>query len=474
MLLNIYSSLKEKKIIQYINKFLTSNYSMISILLLTGLSNVFSLEFMALYGYLIIITLAVLFGEDMLSVMPITFCAYISFSRKNNPAGYDQTSIFLNRNTMIHFIILCVIIGILMITRFIYEMITKRKNLKKPQLLYGFAFLGLSFLLGGLFTKGYDLHDIFIGFLEIIGFSFVYFYFYFTVNWENVNKTYCIRLLMGFGIVMSFEVLGVIYHSGFLTNDGTFNRGLLYTGWGTYNNLGGMVVIALCAPFYYACTSKKGWIYLIVATLFALFIILTQSRNSILCGFIIYVLCLSIVIKKRTGKERLHIVLTFVSILLLCSIFLLINLDRIKELFYSLIQAGSDDSGRFEIYKTGLLQFKESFVFGKGFNECGSFQWGVHDENPIFPARYHNTYVQILASCGSVGMIAYLYHRYQTLKLYLKDITVEKIFLGVCIASLILISILDCHLFNIGPALIYGGVLLCTEKLPKEKEMVNC
>ena len=81
----------------------------------------------------------------------------------------------------------------------------------------------------------------------------------------------------------------------------------------------------------------------------------------------------------------------------------------------------------------------------------------------------HNTYVQILASCGSVGIIAYLYHRYQTLKLYFKEINTEKIFLGICIFALILISVLDCHLFNIGPALIYGGVLLCTEKLPKEK-----
>lgn len=469
MLLNIYSNLKENKIIKYINDFLNSKYSMITILLLTGLSNLFSLEFVALYGYLIIIILATLFGNDMLSVMPITFCAYISFSRKNNPAGYEQTSIFLNDNTMLHFVVLCVLIGIFMITRFIYEMITHRKSLKKPQLLYGFAFLGLSFVLGGLFTKGYDLHDIFIGFLEIIGFSFVYFYFFFTVDWSKVNKTYCIKLLMGFGIVMSFEVLGVIYHSGFLTSEGNFNRGLLYTGWGTYNNLGGMVVIALCAPFYFACTKKNGFLYLLVATLFALFILLSQSRNSILCGGIIYLICLGIIIKKRTGKERFYIIVTFITLLILGGIILILNLDRIKELFNSLIQAGSDDSGRFEIYKNGLIQFKDSFIFGKSFNACEAFQWGQHSENPIFPARYHNTYVQILASCGSIGMIAYLYHRYQTLKLYFKEINTEKIFLGICIFSLILISVLDCHLFNIGPALIYGGVLLCTEKLPKEK-----
>jgi hypothetical protein len=81
----------------------------------------------------------------------------------------------------------------------------------------------------------------------------------------------------------------------------------------------------------------------------------------------------------------------------------------------------------------------------------------------FLPARYHNTYVQLLASCGSVGFFAYVYHRYDTLRMVFKEQNIEKYFLNLCISGLLLTSLLDCHFFNFGPGLTYSILLLLME-----------
>ena len=106
-------------------------------------------------------------------------------------------------------------------------------------------------------------------------------------------------------------------------------------------------------------------------------------------------------------------------------------------------------------------------LVGKGFTACETVQWGNHSDNPFWPARYHNTYVQILATCGLIGLVAYIYHRVQTVKIVMKDFNHEKLFMAIGILAIILISLIDCHLFNVGPAIIYSGLLLFIEKQNK-------
>ena len=58
---------------------------------------------------------------------------------------------------------------------------------------------------------------------------------------------------------------------------------------------------------------------------------------------------------------------------------------------------------------------------------------------------------------------AYIYHRFETLKLFFKNFSLEKLIMGLCIGGLLSTSLLDCHFFNLGPGFLYSALLLLME-----------
>ena len=98
-------------------------------------------------------------------------------------------------------------------------------------------------------------------------------------------------------------------------------------------------------------------------------------------------------------------------------------------------------------------------LFGSGFYIHFYPDFGFDIANWVFPDMYHNIFVQIFASCGLIGMMAYLYHISQVLCLLFRRPTADRIlnlsiFLAVSGASL-----LDNHVFHIFPALLYSLAL---------------
>ena len=96
-----------------------------------------------------------------------------------------------------------------------------------------------------------------------------------------------------------------------------------------------------------------------------------------------------------------------------------------------------------------------------GFYETPGFTF---DEFSHFmPPRAHDTYMQLLASCGLLGILAYGLHRLDTVVLYLQRPTHEKTFIALVVAALLLTSVVDCNFFNFGPGIIYGVLLAFAE-----------
>ena len=132
----------------------------------------------------------------------------------------------------------------------------------------------------------------------------------------------------------------------------------------------------------------------------------------------------------------------------------------------------------------GLELFGKNPIMGGGFfslNEYGKYYYiweKVEAFSAGFPERWHSTVIQLLVSCGLVGMVAYLFHRYQTVKLFVKKINDEKIFIGASLLLLLGLSLIDCHFFNVGPVLIYSAALAfvegtgeCTQSLSASEEV---
>lgn len=466
MLVKMYPKLKENLVIKFIRNSLDSIYSMIFIVALAAISNVFGLEIPVYYIYTCIIMFACLFCDDLISLFPIACCSYMTFSKSNNPLSKEQTSIFLEKNGLINMLIIAITILVFITTRLIFELVINKEKRKKPAYLYGFLALGFSYVIGGLFTSSYNLQTAIFGLLQILSLSFTYFYFYYTINWNNVKKGYYPLLFTLIGALMCIEISYMLIDAGIFTIDGAFSRSNLYTGWGHYNNVASVMILCIPAPFYFACTKKNGFIYSLLGTLFLTFLIFNQSRNGMLMGTIVYIICAILTLIKSNKKEKIKHLILF-SLLFLCFIggFIIFN-DQIQNIFSSIYKAGTDDSGRIEIYINGLNQFKESPLFGKGFYECDAYRWGVpYKEGDFLPPRYHNTYVQILACCGITGLVTYLSHRFQTIKLIFKNRNLGNTIIFISLLGFILLSLFDCHFHNFGPGFLYSSLLLLSEKV---------
>lgn len=462
MLKNTILKLNNRNWYNILQKILDSKFLIILIALLTLMSNLFSLEIICLYCYLFIVIIAILFSDDLLCLLPIACCGYYTFSRKNNPLSNSMTSVFLEKTTITHLIIILIATAVFAITRLIFDLITKEEKRKLPKLTWGFLALGLTYILGGLLSKYYDSKTAFFGFTQIAALSFCYFYFYFTIDFKKVNKSYFAFLVTVISILLLAESIGMLYYCNFFSKD-VFYRHDLYTGWGINNNVAACICMTFVGPFYYACKKKYGWLFLILCNLLFICLVFIQSRNGILCGLILFTILFFLAIAKASNSNRPHLILTQIFLTFCYVTVIILFEDFLYSKLVSIINVGLSDSGRFQIYIDGFKQFLDYPILGNGFYQCNTFRWGNNDIGSFFPARYHNTYIQILASCGLVSMIAYLFHRFQTVKLVFKKGNCEKYFMSVIIFSLILTSILDCNFFNFGPGFLYSTILLLLE-----------
>ena len=139
--------------------------------------------------------------------------------------------------------------------------------------------------------------------------------------------------------------------------------------------------------------------------------------------------------------------------------------NKLSAILGSYLNQGFNDNGRFALYKHGIENFFSHPIFGGGFGSCMEDNFG----HGIEPNRYHNTIIEMMATCGIVGLGAYLFHRYQTVRLVLKKRkNYSVIFLALVIISLLLTSLLDNHLFNLYPTMYYAVIWCVIEKAEDE------
>jgi hypothetical protein len=62
-----------------------------------------------------------------------------------------------------------------------------------------------------------------------------------------------------------------------------------------------------------------------------------------------------------------------------------------------------------------------------------------------------------------VGLGAYLLHRVQTVVLLIRNRSRENIFIACSVLVLLITSMFDCHMFNVGPVLFYSMALAFVE-----------
>ena len=82
----------------------------------------------------------------------------------------------------------------------------------------------------------------------------------------------------------------------------------------------------------------------------------------------------------------------------------------------------------------------------------------------IFGSFAHNTIIQIIGSTGILGIICFLYHRFETFKMFFKKLTFKKFFILLSFGVFILCGLLDQIFVLPNFAIIYTILLVFAEK----------
>ena len=450
-------------IAQKIDNFMTSPVYIMAIMVLTLISNIFSAELIIYTLFVLTAAYVCLFGKDLLPIVPMVICSYLAPSISNNP-GRNENSIFSAAGGGIVVVILAVVVALSLLYRFIRD--CKAIFSRKHTLLGGMLVLSVAYLLGGIGSKSYMDHasqSIFFAFLNAAAIIVPYLIFAGCIDWPNTRKDYFAWVGFGAGCLLLCEI-GWIYLTGNVIRDGIIERSAIYTGWGMYNNIGATLAMMIPFPFYLATKYRKGWIGAMAGSLFLVGVVLTCSRASILCGGGIYCICVVLMLYFSSNRKAN----TFTVALFVGGVFVLVMFfgEKLLNLFSSLLDQGLDPSNRDSIYRDGLLLFGKYPLFGGSFFSTEYAPWGWSTNaafTSFFPPRWHNTYVQLLASCGVLGLASYGLHRWQTVKLFLLSRKPEKIFIACSVIVLLTTSLFDCHFFNIGPVLFYSMALAFAE-----------
>ncbi len=460
----LYGKYKSRPAIQTINRFLNSD---LYFLVLAGLCAVafgYSLELPVYTVYAVVIFWIVLLGQRLSRILPVIPFFYIAPSVIHNPAQHEE-SIFLDPGCLIYMGVLGVLLAALLGAVVIRA--AKNGPRRKCSLWLGYLLLGAAYVCSGLGSDGASAWNAGFGLVEFLSISILYFAGVFLIDASGADRDLFAKIGCSVGLTLIIEMVAIYIFSSIFAQ-GYLNRSNLYTGWGMYNNVGNLLCACIPCAFYAMYRSeKRRSLWFLYACLLALAVVSTTSRSSILTGAGIFLLSLTVTLIKLS-RPRLTgwVVLAMAVMLGLAAggcIFLWGRYDAIRLTVEKVLKTDIfNDSGRFEAWADGIRQFLENPSFGKGFYACTAYLYGDGVAG-LLPARWHNLYIQLLASCGAVGGVAYLIHRFQTLRLFWRLRTAEGWFIGLGLLAILIGSFTDNHFFNIGPGLFYGLFLAAAD-----------
>lgn len=408
--------------------------------------------------------------KDVTPVICIFLFLNILVSVKHCPAYMGAASDYFTRPAVLGQAIVAVaFFAGSMVFRLVTGIVSRRFRLSP--FFFGMVALCVAFAFGGLFSTQYTPLNLMYGLalsVTILGiFTFV------CGNIQIDEKTF-VKLayyLVTLFAAVAFELLIAYCTYDGLIVDGEVIRSKLFFGWGTYNQMGMLLTLTLPSWFYLASKYKYGTAFLLGALVNVAACCLCFSRQALLMGSVIFAACCVWLLGWDKGKKRIINVSVMACILVIAAIVLGIKHREVAQFFSSMLGNLKTGSGRIAIWKDGLRNFLSKPVFGVGFykpssapGDVGYYGGGIAFSIPVM---CHNTIVQIVSTCGLFGLITYVIHRTQTVISLINNITHERVFVAMTMCALLLVSLLDNHIFYFLPTIIYAvlaALLSVTEK----------
>ena len=337
----------------------------------------------------------------------------------------------------------------------------KKISFKSTPILLPMIILSLAFLLNGVFSSKWVISNLTVAFANITAFCLVFIIIYHGFSKEETAED-IMRYFSFISLLISIVIIAELC-ALFLTNPdivigGSINKVEVALGWGIWNLIGVSLSVLVPVIFYGMEVNRYPFAYFVFATLAYIASILTMSRNALIFSSLTYFS--SLVIFCFKGKFKLVMRIILVAGILFVSLFAIVFWDKISELLADYLNRGFSDSGRFALWRAAFENFKENFLFGAGF--CG-----LDVETDVFGPlvkQAHNTVFQLLSATGIVGLLAYAYYRFESLRGVFKKPSLMKTMLFISIMALLLGSLLDNFIFNIYPMFYYSVALALIHK----------
>lgn len=446
--------------------FLSKKYFML-ICLLTSLANFFALE-LPVYGIFVGIAVYVcLFGKDLLPIVPLVICCYIVPSRDNNPGNNPESMFYGSGGTAIIVMVAILIIALLVRLALDPKMGRSAFFKTKRLLLPGILALGAAYLLAGIFSGHYFDHGtagLVFGAVQFLAVGLLYYILAACIRWDEVPRFYFSSVAINIGFIVLNQILWLYIIANPFAS-GELDRNVLYTGWGNYNCMGGLLAMMIPFPFLGASVKKNGCPYMLFGTIFLGGVMLSCSRTAIIVAVVTYAASM-IALFIRSENRWTCLAINAGLFAAVVAYLLIFHYDIVRS-YLEIFSIKRSVISRTDGFAAGIKQFLEYPILGGGFFpvDYPLEEWStVEAFTSFFPGLFHNTIIQIAASCGIVGLAAYGYHRYQTIRLVMKKPNDQNIFIAISLGAMLMASLFDCHFFNIGPTLFYSMAMAFAEK----------
>ena len=380
------------------------------------------------FAYIIGITM-VISGDLMTSLIPFMFTYLIAIR------CYDSFDDFMQYKWFAIPLIPMVLFYVVAY----WKPLTTKGSQFKPMM-----FVSASIILGGIgfispeeyFAPTSIYHMLGLGF----GMVLIYSYFYAHIS---VRKDYSLLDLLTKIMVVAgcFASFMIIVHYLLNVNTVIDRQGLLFMQW--RNNFSTIMMIIM--PFAFLMANKKPSA-IILGFLFYFALLLTGSRGGMVFGSIEIVMC--IVMYMLYDRRRR---LTYV-IVILCLVFgfltfspqitevLGYTLDRLFNAINAFLM-GESTEVRAIHYARGINDFLTRPIFGTGLGYMGNRD--VHASVEFALCWYHNEPIQIAASFGVVGIVAFVYQFIRRNMLIWKKATLFNMTIFLSYISLEMMSLVN-------------------------------
>ena len=229
--------------------------------------------------------------------------------------------------------------------------------------------LSLAFLLNGVASQSWSVSAFGFGASQIIVYLVLFLLFYLGLS-ERDNAESLVDYVSYIALVISYMIIVQMIHlfvfGNVISASGSILKDNINLGWTISNPLASILLSLIPALFLGAMRKKCGWIYFVTAVLVFISAFMTLSRNSMLFGTILFVVCV-VVLCVRSPKMRRGILISSVVSLAALFVFAVIMRDSIAVVFDQLIKAGFGSTGRFEIWAEAWEHFLDNMLFGAGF-----------------------------------------------------------------------------------------------------------